>query len=445
MQNYKGGAKLLKKVKSAVKRGFPQFGINKSQEISRLLYEISKRDNLSPTFLIRDINNKSCFANIKESLFRKRFPYVYIHNESFKPYLPNIDLDPKDVLKPKKKVFYPKKIFIEKLASNSYLAKCFKKSFPKSSFVEIRSLKEYTKNVDSLKMRDYNKRCDALFIVNEKLDFFKVCPCTKSALGCGYHIFNLGLGCIFECTYCYLQGYINAPGIILPANIDKYFDEFRLYKKRGMRIGTGEFSDSLMLDNITGYSGAIIEFFKKHKDVTFEFKTKSANIENLLKIKHSGNIVVSWSLNPQRVINENEFFSASLAKRVESIFKCVKAGYKIGLHFDPIIYISDWQKKYGDLIDFLFSKIKPKDVAWISLGTLRFKPEIKKVIEGRFPNNKILDEELGIGYDNKLRYPYGIRYKIYEFLIQSLSKYSKNMFIYLCMEERSMWQDLRLT
>jgi len=109
MQNYKGGAKLLKKVKSAVKREFPQFGINKSQEISRLLYEISKRDNLSPRFLICNINNKSCFANIKESLLRKRFPYAYIHNKSFKSYLPNIDLESKDVLKPKKRFFILKK------------------------------------------------------------------------------------------------------------------------------------------------------------------------------------------------------------------------------------------------------------------------------------------------------------------------------------------------
>ena len=96
------------------------------------------------------------------------------------------------------------------------------------------------------------------------------------------------------------------------------------------------------------------------------------------------------------------------------------------------------------LIERLFSAIKPKDIAWLSIGTLRFKPETKKIIEVRFPENKILDEELVIGYDGKLRYPYSIRYSIYDLMIKALHKYSKKLPVYLCMEEKSMWRDLKL-
>ena len=132
-----------------------------------------------------------------------------------------------------------------------------------------------------------------------------------------------------------------------------------------------------MLDHITEYSPAIIEFFNKHEDATFEFKTKSSNIDNLLKVKHSGNIVASWSLNPQKIIDKNEFFTADLSERLASAEKCAKAGYKIGLHFDPIIYFKGWEREYGEVIDLLFGKIKPKDIAWISMGTFRFKPELE--------------------------------------------------------------------
>jgi spore photoproduct lyase len=173
--------------------------------------------------------------------------------------------------------------------------------------------------------------------------------------------------------------------------MDRFFEEFTHYKKPWMRIGTGEFSDSLMLDHITKYSPAIIEFFNNHKDAVFEFKTKSSNIDNLLKIKHSGNIVVSWSLNPQKIIDKNEFFTASLSDRLASAKECAKSGYKIGFHFDPIIYFKGWEREYGKVIDLLFSKIKPKDIAWISMGTFRFKPELKSIIENRFPENEILD------------------------------------------------------
>ena len=211
-----------------------------------------------------------------------------------------------------------------------------------------------------------------------------------------------------------------------------------------MRIGTGEFSDSLMLDHITEYSLPIIEFFSKHKNALFEFKTKSSNIENLLKAKHGGNIVASWSLNPQRIIDKNEFFTARLNERIKSAEKCIKAGYKAGFHFDPVIYFKEWKKEYANVIDLLFSRIKPRDIAWISIGTFRFKPELKPIIENRFPDNKILDEELLLGYDNKLRYPYGLRYNMYKFLLNALKRHSKKVPVYLCMEEISMWKDLNL-
>jgi len=206
-----------------------------------------------------------------------------------------------------------------------------------------------------------------------------------------------------------------------------------------MRIGTGEFSDSLMLDHITEYSLPIVDFFKAHPEVRFEFKTKSKNIDNLLKIRHSGNIVVAWSLNPQRIIDENEIFSPSLEGRISSAKRCVEAGYKVAFHFDPVVYFKGWEKEYKRLITRLFASIKPRDIAWISIGTLRFNPKVKQTIEMRFPENKILDEELVRGFDNKLRYPYGIRYKIYKSMLEMLFKHSRKLPVYLCMEDASMW------
>ena len=109
-----------------------------------------------------------------------------------------------------------------------------------------------------------------------------------------------------------------------------------------------------------------------------------------------------------------------------------------------MIYFKGWEKEYSSVIDLLFSKIRPRDIAWISIGTLRFKPELKQTIENRFPENKILDEELLPGYDNKLRYPYGLRYNIYKFMLDAFKKHSKKLPLYLCMEESSMWKVLGL-
>jgi spore photoproduct lyase len=444
MRVYKKEFDCLEKSRVIVEKRFPMLGVNKKQEITRLIFEISKKENLSPETVLGN-NNEWGFDKLKLFLLKRRFPAAYFNNDEIKKaYLPKVKLDPVYVSNPRKTEFYPKRIFIEKTAQSSRLARRFRKSFPKADFSEIISLKDYLSTNRRFTTADYNKRHETVFITHENYDFFKKCPCTKKAAGCGYHIFNLSFGCVFECAYCYLQEYTNTPGIIFPANIDKFFDTFDSYKKPRMRIGTGEFSDSLMLDHITEYSMPIIDFFKNHPEVTFEFKTKSVNISNLLKTKHSGNIVAAWSLNPQKIIDENEFLAPSLKERLEAAKQCAEAGYKLAFHFDPVIYFEGWREKYKEVITLLFSYVTPKDIAWISIGTLRFNPGVKQVIETRFPGNKILDGELLPGFDGKLRYPSSIRYGIYRFILETLFRHSEKLPVYLCMEDADIYRHLDL-
>ena len=434
----------LEQAKSLIKLTFPDFGVNKAQEITRLLYEISKRENTAPARIINAKGIKN-YNSLRTQLLRKRYPFATQHIRCFKPYLPKIELKHSDLLINRhKRRFYPRDIFIEKRVRFSCLVRRLKQLFPKSRFREINSLADYVHLHNKSGVKDYNQRQNTLFVINESYDFFKKCPCSSNTLSCGYHIFNLGFGCIFECNYCFLQGYTNSPGVMFPANIEGFFDRFNSYKKPAMRIGTGEFSDSLALDKITEYSIPIIEFFKKHEDVFFEFKTKSAEIKNVLKTNHSGNIVISWSLNPQKIIDDNELLTPTLNERLNAASKCVEAGYKVGFHFDPVIFFSGWEKQYHNLIEALFNKIKPRHIAWISIGTFRFNPRLKPIIERRFPENKILNEELLLGYDNKLRYPYNIRYNIYKEIISRLKKHSGKLNLYLCMEKVSMWKELDL-
>lgn len=433
----------LKSVKSIVKSNFSHFGINKKQEITRLLYEISKREHILPSKIIKKTMHQD-YNRLKKYLLQRRYPFASLNSRDSKPYLPKIELKVPERLNLKKRKFSPQNIFIEASASASFLASRFRDLFPKAHFQEIKSLKDYECSQKRIHIRDYNKRKDTIFIVNESHDFFKKCPCTKNALGCGYRIFNLGFGCIFDCDYCYLQDYTNSPGIILPANLVQFFDKFNFYKKTGMRVGTGEFCDSLALDYITEYSIPIVEFFRQQKGITFEFKTKSANIENLLRVNHQGKIVVSWSLNPQCLIDENEFFTASLNERLNAALKCQAAGYKLGFHFDPVIYYKGWENEYKLLIENLFNQVSPEHIAWISVGTFRFSPPLKPIIEKRFPQNRILDEELLLGFDNKLRYPFALRYNIYKKMIEMLRKRCHKLKLYLCMEDVLMWKELHL-
>lgn len=259
-----------------------EFGRNRKQELTRLVYEISKRDDIAPSVLLKQVNTNNHFLNsrqafnfLKDYFLQTRYPNTYLKKENSRFYLSKLSFDNRYVIsKNHLSNFNPEQILIENDARDYHLTKLILKKFPKAKQVNINFLYDHIKSkkfslTDDLPLQtnriyDYNSRRKNLFLVKEKYDFLKPCPCTKGTLNCGYHILNLGFGCIYECSYCFLQSYTNVDGIILPVNIDdflKRLDIFLEKKSKLLRIGTGEFSDSLSLDDLTGYAPILIDFF----------------------------------------------------------------------------------------------------------------------------------------------------------------------------------------
>jgi len=423
---------------------------NKSQELIRLIYEICLRDDIPasgviPRKLIKDSAQptKELFTNLKLYLVKKRYPRFWESASLEDIYLPRADFNYRNSVVNKGKKFSPKRIFVEKNALNFPLTKLILSKFKKVPLTTISSLKQYLKSYRKFSIRDYNQRQDSLFLVKENFDFVKLCPCTKGCVCCGYIVLNLGFGCIYDCSYCFLQGYTNARGIMIPVNIDDYLqrlEQFIKGKKVSLRIGTGEFTDSLALDHITGFSKILIPFFAKFDNVLFELKTKSCNIDGLLKLNHNNKAVISWSLNPQSVVESDEWGTTSLGERLKAAKKCVDRGYYVGFHFDPIVYSKGWEREYRDVIESIFAKIHKDKIAWISLGTFRFPTSLKTVIEQRFPKSKILNEELILGFDRKIRYPQELRINIYRKMFGWIRRFDKGVCLYLCMESPIVWQ-----
>lgn len=437
------------KIERFVENQFPSFGINKKREFVRLIFEIAKREGLSYG-KITEIISKAGYRNyreVKNFLVNWRYPH-YKNGEGLRLYLPELKIDYRYKFNLRSEFnFSPRNVYVEERAKNSYLVRRFRELFPQARVFLINSLKEYVQGKE-FSLIDYNRRKDNVFIVSENYDFFKKCPCSKNAISCGYRILNLGSGCIYECVYCYLQIYLkNAPGIILPFNLDDFFKNLPEKPLNSsifcrVRLGNGEFSDSLALDDITQWSFQLVSFFRKKPDFLFEFKTKSKNIDNLISIKAEENIIISWSLNPQVIIDSLEFYTASLKERISSAKICAEHGYKVGFHFDPIVYYKNWEDDYHELVNLVFKNIAVKKIAWISLGTLRFNPELKKIIENRFPDNKILDEELFIDFDNKLRYHPQLRIIIYKKMYSWIRKWGRGIPVYLCMEHKDIWKEV---
>ena len=427
------------------------FTLNKNQarDLERLVFEISRRENIASHAVLARIDpsqlknhsGREKFAALKKILTSSRFPLTSAQQKIDPASLfltkPRAALTDSWQVQP---TFAPQEIIVESTVADSALAARFKHTFPNTPVTIVGYYSDYVKE-HPFRLSDLKK--PLVFIIKENWDFFKACPCTKEHLRCGYWILNLGFGCPFDCSYCFLQHYTNVPGLILPANLDDFFSRFAKFQanlSRPIRIGTGEFCDSLALDHVTGYAQELIEYFRDKK-VVFELKTKSANIAGLLNLKPPENIVISWSLNPQGIVDGQERATASLDQRLEAAKLLQEKGWRIGFHFDPIIHSSDWEKLYAQTVNQLYAKIKPP-VAWISLGTLRSNRELKTIVEQRFPESDIFYGELLLGEDKKLRYPELLRRQIYSKMLDWLREHDKKTPVYLCMENQKMWRDL---
>ncbi|MFB3886827.1 MAG: radical SAM protein [Thermodesulfobacteriota bacterium] len=272
----------------------------------------------------------------------------------------------------------------------------------------------------------------------------KPCPGTSNHICCGYHVINAITNCPMDCSYCVLQGYLNNPFLTLYTNWEGFLEEIDAFLAGApgslLRLGTGELSDSLALDSIFPISQALVPFFSEKPNGVLELKTKSAQVDHLLDLNHRGKTIVSWSLNPQAMIEREEIRTVSLGDRLDAAERCEAAGYPIGFHFDPIIHYEGWEQGYKETVLSLFNRIDPKRVIWISLGGFRYPSQLKGVVEERFPDTRIFLGELFPGRDGKFRYFKEIRIEMYQKISGWLRELNSDLFIYLCMESQEVWE-----
>ncbi|MGH9342011.1 MAG: radical SAM protein [Acidobacteriota bacterium] len=288
-----------------------------------------------------------------------------------------------------------------------------------------------------------------LILARHKGQFFKSCPAaqTRGSLRnvcCNYFVINYASNCHMECSYCYLQAYLNMPYMVVYANIDDLLKELAavLEARPGdsLRIGTGELADSLALDLLTRISVPLVEFFACQENAVLEFKTKSDCVENLLQLDHRRRTVVSWSINPRFIQEHEEHKTASIDERLRAAEKCVLAGYPVAFHLDPLIHYPDWEADYRALVEEIFDRIPPASLSWISLGALRMSPELKDVMKERFPNSRLPLGELVPTADGKMRYFKPTRVEMYQKILGWIQAASANTPVYTCMENSNVWE-----
>ena len=249
------------------------------------------------------------------------------------------------------------------------------------------------------------------------------------------YYFSHMLNCIYDCEYCFLQGKHMSAHYLLFINYEDFFLEI----KKKLKINNSQknyfFSgydcDSLALDGITGFVDYFLPIFKKNKNAVLEIRTKSIQINKILKYKPFNNCVIAFSFTPENISKLVEHKVPSVKKRIDAMKKLVEKGWKIGLRFDPIVPACNFGKIYEELFKKIANSIPEKNIHSISFGMMRFpKKMFKKIIKennDKKINNLSFENRNGIYTYSKVN-----EKKFENIIIGKLNKHLKNVPVFNC-------------
>lgn len=245
--------------------------------------------------------------------------------------------------------------------------------------------------------------------------------------------------CGFGCSYCSIQSFYHDDEIHFDARFAEKLAALELEPGKTYHIGTGQSSDSLMWGNRFGVLDALMDFSRRHPNVVLELKTKSKNISYLLNNEIPRNVICTWSLNPQPIIENEEHRAAPLVERLSAARRVADLGIVVGFHLHPMVHYAGWKEDYSDLLARVEGGFDASEVALVSLGTLTFTRSVIRQIRDAGFRTRILQMPLTES-DGKLSYPDEIKLQMFSHAYRKLASWHDQVFFYLCMENERLWR-----
>jgi len=334
----------------------------------------------------------------------------------------------------------------DEIFPKEYLEKYTEKQLSKKIFEHYvsvhKSLQEKPNDYKSFDEVKYDVRKYSFQEIEKKGIGLGACPVASEGTRC-CNLLTLDAveSCGFDCSYCSIQSFYNQNKIGIDKDFKKKLENLELDSNEIYHIGTGQSSDSLMWGNREGILDTLFQFARDNQNVMLEFKTKSDNIKYFEENEVPKNIIVTWSLNTQTIITNEEHLTASLKQRISSARILANKGVLVGFHFHPIVVYKDYLSEYQEVYETLIEKFTPEEVVLISMGTLTFiKPVIKQLRE-REMKTKILQMPFET-INGKQSYSIETKKEMFKHLYDSFKPWHGKVYFYMCMEAHSLWKDV---
>ena len=315
-------------------------------------------------------------------------------------------------------------IYIEDEIKSHHLTKLIRKRFPAARVIGCERYGEiFNRKSQNFRLQ---KKQPALILARKHKGHVLPTP-GQYGIGAKHnYYFSHILNCLYDCRYCFLQGRFRSAHYVLFVNYEDFFRQMQnaLDRHDGQPVHffSGYDCDSLALDPVTGFTNQFLPFFESNRRALLEIRTKSTQIRSLLTRQVIDNCVIAFSFTPDKIAGVLEHKTPSVEKRLQAILNLQRAGWNIGLRFDPLIYTRDYHADYEALFKAIFKKIDIDLLHSVSLGSFRLPRDYFHKIKKLYPDEKLfsspLDEENGL-----VVYPSTIRNEMTEFCSDIITQY----------------------
>jgi|JI8StandDraft_1071087.scaffolds.fasta_scaffold10368_2 spore photoproduct lyase len=202
----------------------------------------------------------------------------------------------------------------------------------------------------------------------------------------------MALNCLYDCSYCYLQGLFSSANLVFFVNWEDYFretDQF-LEKNHSLYLALSYDTDLLATESFFPATKAWIEYAKERPSLELEIRTKSNQFSAIQSLIPIPNVILAWTISPENISREIEKKAPPLLSRLNSLQQAIHLGWKVRICIDPILRVKNWKEEYAQLVDVLAEKITLAKLYDISIGTFRMNSEFLGKIQSMRTDEALL-------------------------------------------------------
>ena len=299
-------------------------------------------------------------------------------------------------------------------------------------------------------------------------------------LCCNYTQLNPASSCPYLCLYCFesaLRGKEN-PFMRFYVN---YHDMYRVLRQLDTgdipdkspfttspcwySVNMGEHADSLAQEKIFRLLPDVVAWFHDFQNLHLLLVTKGGDANDLPDDPPAGRVGVTCSINTEAASRALEVGTPGPIERLQTLKKAREKGYKVAIRLDPLIaWPEDWKGQLEGLVDLIHTGA-PDDLADITVGTMRFRPNQHSLFLNTFNSSRVETPIGGLYADHSdpqaidhlygqtpstrsrarfadgyFRFPFEDRKEIYRHVVSLVKQRRPNLSVTLCQEEQKMYE-----